>query len=98
MYDSILARLREAAVDAGLVSADISVVDLAALPIQPSSMSAVNLGELGLVFGLFAGLSLALLLERMDPRMRDCRQIQELLGLPTVAIVPQSNCKGKGPE
>jgi succinoglycan biosynthesis transport protein ExoP len=98
MYESILARLREAAVDAGLDSADISVVDLAALPIQPSSMPAVNLGELGFVFGLFAGLALALLLERMDTRMRDSRQIQDLLGVPAIAIVPQTNWKGKGPE
>ena len=98
MYESILARLREAAVDAGLDSADISVVDLAALPVQPSSMSAVTLGELGLVFGLFGGLALALLLERMDTRMRDSRQIQELLGVPAIAIVPQTNWKGKGPE
>jgi capsular exopolysaccharide synthesis family protein len=98
MYESILARLREAAVDAGLDSADISVVDLAALPIEPSSMSAVTLGELGLVFGLFGGLALALLLERMDTRMRDSRQIQELLGVPAIAIVPQTNWKGKGTE
>jgi capsular exopolysaccharide synthesis family protein len=98
MYESILARLREAAVDAGLDSADISVVDLASLPIQPSSMSPVTLGELGLVFGLFGGLALALLLERMDTRMRDSRQIQDLLGVPAIAIVPQTNWKGKGSE
>ena len=98
MYESILARLREAAVDAGLDSADISVVDLASLPIEPSSMSAVSLGELGLLFGIFGGLALALLLERMDTRMRDSRQIQELLGVPAIAIVPQTNWKGKGPE
>ncbi|HEY1903087.1 MAG TPA: polysaccharide biosynthesis tyrosine autokinase [Terracidiphilus sp.] len=98
MYESILARLREAAVDAGLDSADISVVDLASLPIQPSSMSPVTMGELGFVFGLFGGLALALLLERMDTRMRDSRQIQELLGVPAIAVVPQTNWKGKGPE
>jgi polysaccharide biosynthesis transport protein len=98
MYESILARLREAAVDAGLDSADISVVDLAAVPIEPSSMSPVVMGELGLVFGLFGGLALALLLERMDTRMRDSKQIQELLGVPAIAIVPQTNWKGKGAE
>ncbi len=96
MYESILARLREAAVDAGLDSADISVVDLASLPIEPSSMSTLTLAELGFVFGLFGGLALALLLERMDTRMRDSRQIQELLGVPAIAIVPQTNWKGKG--
>jgi capsular exopolysaccharide synthesis family protein len=98
MYESILARLREAAVDAGLDSADISVVDLASLPIEPSSTSPVTMGELGFVFGLFGGLALALLLERMDTRMRDSRQIQELLGVPAIAIVPQTNWKGKGPD
>jgi polysaccharide biosynthesis transport protein len=81
MYESILARLREAAVDAGLDSADISVVDLASLPIEPSSMSPLTMGELGLFFGLFGGLALALLLERMDTRMRDSKQMQELLCL-----------------
>lgn len=98
MYESILARLREAAVDAGLDSADISVVDLASLPIEPSSTSPVTMGELGFVFGLFGGLALALLLERMDTRMRDSKQIQELLGVPAIAIVPQTNWKGKGPD
>ena len=98
MYESILARLREAAVDAGLDSADISVVDLASLPIQPSSMSPITMAELGFVFGLFGGLALALLMERMDTRMRDSKQIQELLGVPAIAIVPQTNWKGKGPD
>ena len=98
MYESILARLREAAVDAGLDSADISVVDLASLPMQPSSMSPVTMAELGFVFGLFAGLALALLMERMDTRMRDSKQIQDLLGVPAIAIVPQTNWKTKGAE
>jgi succinoglycan biosynthesis transport protein ExoP len=98
MYESILARLREAAVDAGLDSADISVVDLASLPTSPSSMSPTTMAELGFVFGLFAGLALALLLERMDTRMRDSKQIQDLLGVPAIAIVPQTNWKNKGPE
>ena len=95
MYESILARLREAAVDAGLDSADISVVDLASLPIAPSSMSPVRMGEIGLIFGLFGGLALALLLERMDTRMRDSKQIQDLLGVPVIAIVPQTSWKVK---
>jgi capsular exopolysaccharide synthesis family protein len=98
MYESILARLREAAVDAGLDSADISVVDLASLPMNPSNMSPITMAELGFVFGLFAGLALALLLERMDTRMRDSKQIQDLMGISAIAIVPQTNWKKKGEE
>jgi capsular exopolysaccharide synthesis family protein len=95
MYESIISRLREAAVDAGLDSADISIVDLASLPVEPSSMSMGAMGALGLLFGILGGLALAFLLERMDTRMRDSRQIQDLLGLPAIAVVPQTNWKAK---
>jgi len=98
MYESILARLREAAVDAGLDSADISVVDLASVPTEASSTSPMKMAEFGLIFGLFAGMSIAFLLERMDTRMRDSQQIQDLLGVPAIAIVPQTNWKKKGSE
>jgi len=98
MYESILARLREAAVDAGLDSADISVVDLASLPVEPSSTSPKALGAIGLFLGIFLGLAIALLLERMDTRMRDSKHIQELLGLPALAIVPQTSWKSKESE
>jgi capsular exopolysaccharide synthesis family protein len=98
MYESILARLREAAVDAGLDSADISVVDLASLPIQPSSMSPIRMGEIGMLFGLVGGLAIAILLEKIDTRMRDSKQIQELLGLPAIAVIPQTSWKAKEPD
>ena len=95
MYESILARLREAAVDAGLDSADISVVDLASLPIAPSSTSPKTLGLIGFIFGGIGGLAIALLVEKLDTRMRDSKHIQEFLGLPALAILPQTNWKSK---
>lgn len=96
MYESIVGRLREAAVDAGLDAADISVVDLASAPLRPSSSSPVKLGIIGMVFGFFGGFTLALLLEKMDTRMRDAHEIQEMLGLPSLAMIPQSHWKSKG--
>jgi capsular exopolysaccharide synthesis family protein len=96
MYESIVARLREAEVDAGLDAADISVVDLASLPVQPSSMGPKKMGLIGLLFGAFGGLTLALLLEKMDTRLRDAHEIQEILGLPSLAMIPQSHWKKQG--
>ena len=93
MYESILTRLREAAVDSGLDSADISLVDLASLPISPSSMPPSKLAELGLLFGLFTGLTLGLFLEKMDTRLRDAHEIQEMLQLPPLAVIPQGHWK-----
>jgi capsular exopolysaccharide synthesis family protein len=96
MYESIVARLREAAVDAGLDAADISVVDLASMPVEPSSLSPAELGLIGLLFGAFGGLTLAMFIEKMDTRLRDAHEIQEILGLPSLAMIPQSNWKNKG--
>lgn len=98
MYESIVGRLREAAVDAGLDAADISVVDLASVPLGPSSSSPMRLGLIGALFGLFGGFTLALLLEKMDTRLRDAHEIQEMLGLPSLAMIPQSHWKSRGTE
>jgi uncharacterized protein involved in exopolysaccharide biosynthesis len=80
MYESIVARLREALVDAGLDAADINVVDLASVPIWPSSTSPIRLGLMGLLLGSCGGFMLALFLEKMDTRLRDAHEIQEILG------------------
>jgi len=98
MYESILARLREAAVDAGLDSADVSLVDLASVPTRPSSTSLYSSVALGLFFGFVSSLLLAFVLERADTRMRDARQIQELLGVPSLAVVPQTDWRNRDGE
>jgi polysaccharide biosynthesis transport protein len=95
MYESILGRLREAAVDAGLDAADVSIVDLAGLPVEPSNLSVLEMGLIGLGFGAFSGLTLAMFLEKMDTRLRDVHEIQEILGLPSLAMIPQSHWKSK---
>lgn len=98
MYESIVARLREAAVDAGLDAADITVVDLAAAPIRPSSMGTSRLGLIGLAMGSVLGFMLAFFLEKMDTRLRDAHEIQEILGLPSLAMIPESHWKNKGTD
>jgi polysaccharide biosynthesis transport protein len=98
MYESILSRLREAAVDAGLDAADVSVVDLSPLPVEPSSLNPWELGLIGFGFGALGGLSLAMFLEKLDTRLRDVHEIQEILGLPSLAIIPRSHWKNTGSE
>lgn len=90
MYESILTRLREAAVDAGLDAADISIVDLAPIPVDPSSMPLRTVLFIGLAIGFCSSIVVALVLEQLDTRMRDSKQIQDLLGVPALAVLPQS--------
>jgi polysaccharide biosynthesis transport protein len=98
MYESIIGRLREAAVDAGLNAADVSVVDMAPLPVEPSSLYPWELALIGFGFGALGGLSLAMFLEKMDTRLRDVHDVQEILGLPSLAIIPQSHWKSEGSD
>ena len=98
MYESIVARLREATVDAGLDAADINIVDLATPPLRASSMSSSRLGIMGLAMGGVLGFMLAFFLEKMDTRLRDAHEIQEILGLPSLAMIPQSHWKNKGSD
>jgi len=98
MYEKILSQLREAAVDAGLESADISIVDQAAPPISASSVSLRYLAGVGLLLGFFVGLIGAILLDRLDTRVNDSKQLQDLLGVPGLAIIPQTSWKSKEGE
>jgi polysaccharide biosynthesis transport protein len=98
MYESLIGRLREASIDAGLNGATVSVVDLAYPPLSPSSRSPKTLGMIGFFFGLLGALGLALFLEKIDTRLRDAHEIQEILGLPSLAVIPQSHWKSREAE
>lgn len=98
MYESLIGRLREAAIDAGLNAATVSVVDLANAPLGPSSHSPQTLGLIGFLFGALGGVGLALFMEKIDTRLRDSHEIQEILGLPSLAVIPQSHWKSRESE
>jgi succinoglycan biosynthesis transport protein ExoP len=93
MYDSIMARLREAAVDAGLDAAGISIVDTASIPVNPSSPPPALVGLVGFVLGVALGFAFAVFLEKLDTRLRDSDEIQRLLGLPSLAMIPETSWK-----
>jgi capsular exopolysaccharide synthesis family protein len=68
----------------------ITVVDPAAAssaPIRPNRSLVVLMSALA---GLFAGLGLAWLGERSDQELRDARQVQAALELPTLSVVPNA--------
>lgn len=98
MYESLIGRLREASIDAGLNAATVSVVDLAYAPLGPSSHSPELLGIIGFLFGALGGVGLALFMEKVDTRLRDAHEIQEVLGLPSLAVIPQSHWKNRESE
>jgi capsular exopolysaccharide synthesis family protein len=69
---------------------DVTIVQRAVLPREPSSprplLNTVIGGFLGLLLGVFA----ALLFHRIDPRVRDDDELVRIVGAPVLARVPDS--------
>lgn len=68
----------------------ISVVERASVPSSPASpRTKLNLA-VGLMLGLLAGIGLAFVAERLDPRIKTNEEVRELTDAPVIAKVPTS--------
>ena len=91
LYDALQGRLQEAGIIAGLHSTAVHLVDNADIPPFPSHpRKTMNLAG-GLGIGTFLGLALAFLLEAMDTNLKSITEIEDVLQLPLIAGLPQSN-------
>jgi tyrosine-protein kinase len=75
---------------ASLQTGNAELVQPATAPTSPSSPKPLRSGVLAGVFGLLLGLALALLLERLDTRIRDSDDVEELLRRPVLGAIPRS--------
>jgi capsular exopolysaccharide synthesis family protein len=75
---------------ASLQTGNAELVQRAEAPSSPTSPKPLRDALIGLVLGLGLGLGLALLFERLDRRIKDPHEIEEELGLPTLAAIPAS--------
>lgn len=88
LYQSLLQRLKDATVSAGLRSTNIHVVDSAlppAVPVRPRK--ALNIG-LGLLAGVVLGVMAAFVQEGLDCSVNSADQIETLLFAPALAVIP----------
>ncbi|HEV2118271.1 MAG TPA: polysaccharide biosynthesis tyrosine autokinase, partial [Terriglobales bacterium] len=88
LYQSLLQRLKDATVSAGLRSTNIHVVDSAlppSAPIRPRKAMNIALGLLG---GLVLGIMGAFAQEGLDRSVNSADQIESLLLTPALAVIP----------
>lgn len=91
LYDSLLQRLKDATVSAGLRATNIHVLDSAippAVPVQPKKLLNVSIA---LVAGLILGITLAFVEEGLDNSIKSAEDVERLIGVPSLAIVPATN-------
>ncbi len=70
---------------------DVKIAQKALVPTGPSSPKILRNTILGGVLGLLVGLGIAFLLERLDRRIRDPKDLESIYRLPLLGVVPESN-------
>lgn len=95
LYEGLQARLRTAAVQAGLESTEIDIVDAAVPALGPSLHPRSTFIYTNTLIMLVLGIIAAFILEALDTSLTDVTELESVTGLPTLALIPRG---GHGPE
>lgn len=87
---SIRQRSEQLQVLASLQTGNAELVERATAPSSPSAPRVARNTALGAGVGMLLGAMLALLLERLDRRIRDPKELEEIFDRPILAAVPES--------
>lgn len=88
LYEGLLQRLKEAGVSASLKASNIRILDSAEPPTNPVKPKIpLNLG-IAAILGLVLGTCTAFFQERMDDTLKGTDDVERLLGLTAVGLIP----------
>jgi capsular exopolysaccharide synthesis family protein len=87
---SLQNRAEQLQILSSLQTGNAELVQPATAPTSPSSPRVVRNTIVGGILGLALGLGLALLLERLDRRIKDVDELEEIFGLPVLSAIPES--------
>jgi capsular exopolysaccharide synthesis family protein len=88
LYDDLLKRLNEAGVVASLKSTNVTVVDSARVPDQPSSLSKRTRPMIGFVLGLCFGILGAFVKESLHDSIATIQNVESLVGGSLIGVIP----------
>ena len=83
-------RLEELKILSSLQTGNVEQVQVAEPPEERSAPKPARNGLIGVVLGLMLGVGAALLLDRLDRRLRDPEEAAEIFDRPILALIPES--------
>lgn len=96
LYEGLLQRMKEAQVSAGLKASNVRVVDAAQVPKFPVRPRVVLNLTLGLILGAGLGIGLAFFQEYLDNTLKTPDEVESLLRLPSLGVIPTFPTLGSG--
>ncbi|WP_298701651.1 polysaccharide biosynthesis tyrosine autokinase [uncultured Brevundimonas sp.] len=88
LYEGLLQRYKEVGVTGGVTANNISIVDLATPPLEPSKPSMLLNMALAALLGLGLGVLAALVLEALDETLATPDDVEKKLGISLLGVVP----------
>lgn len=88
--ESLQVRAQSLGVLAALRNGNVRLAQSAPVPGSPSSPNVSRNTALGAVIGLLLGLGIALLIERLDRRIREPEDLKAIYAVPLLGVVPES--------
>jgi capsular exopolysaccharide synthesis family protein len=94
LYNGLLQRLKETGVSVSLTTSNIQVLDRAEAPRKPQKPNVMLNCMLAVFFGLFGGVGLAFFMEYLDNTFKSQEDLERVVALPSLGIVPDFSKKG----
>jgi polysaccharide biosynthesis transport protein len=94
-YDALVVRLNQTSLESQTTQSNVNLLTQAVPPIEHASPRlGVNL-LLAVVLGALLGVGIALALEMLDRRVRGDWDLEQVLGLPVLGVIPAATGNGK---
>lgn len=88
LYNSLLQRYKEIGVAGSVGISNIAIIEPAIVPVKPSSPKMLTNMALALLLGLGLAIVTTLILEQIDEGIREPGEIEQLLGVPLLGVIP----------
>ncbi|MGR9072518.1 MAG: GumC family protein [Gammaproteobacteria bacterium] len=92
LFEQFLNRFKETTSTQGMQEADARIISEAEVPVQPSYPKAGRMYVITAILAVLAGFGVVFLLEKLNPGLRTPEQIEEILGVPAIGLIPCVDC------